>query len=154
MQKIKVGLDQEKKCYILDGPVQNLVSNRRAWFYLRDSLKADFSNPERIVVPFDFDAREKVLNGIRDLLRRFGFQEEASRETKNVLEEYFQGHTYQWDGTNHHGDLVVWNRTMLHDVKSVSKSITSACVGIAIDYGFIESVHQSIFTRASTPQCH
>jgi CubicO group peptidase (beta-lactamase class C family) len=34
---------------------------------------------------------------------------------------------------------------MLHDVKSVTKSITSTCIGIAIDHGFIESVHQSIF---------
>ena len=30
-------------------------------------------------------------------------------------------------------------------MKSVSKSITSLCIGIAIDNGFIESVHQSVF---------
>ena len=67
------------------------------------------------------------------------------KDDKLVLEEYFEGHRYQWDGPNHHGELVTWNRSMLHDIKSDTKSITSICIGIAIDHGFIESVHQSIF---------
>jgi CubicO group peptidase (beta-lactamase class C family) len=62
-----------------------------------------------------------------------------------VLEEYFTGHKYQYDGPNHHGELVTWDRTMLHNMQSVTKSITSACVGIAIDHGFIQSVNHSIF---------
>ena len=62
-----------------------------------------------------------------------------------VFEEYFPGHKYQWDGENHYGSWVTWNSFMKHSVFSVSKSITSACIGIAIDHGFIESVHQSIF---------
>ena len=33
----------------------------------------------------------------------------------------------------------------MHVCQSVTKSITSACIGIAIDKGFIENVHQSIF---------
>jgi len=67
------------------------------------------------------------------------------KDDKLVFEEYFQGHRYKWDGANHHGEWINWNRSTLHDVKSVSKSITSICVGIAIDKGIIESVHQSIF---------
>ena len=67
------------------------------------------------------------------------------KDNKLVFEEYFKGHEYKWDGVSHHGDLVTWDWTMLHDVKSVTKSITSTCIGIAIDKGFIESVHQSIF---------
>ena len=67
------------------------------------------------------------------------------RDNKLVFEAYFKGHKYQWDGAYHHGALVDWDRSMLHDVKSVTKSITSACIGVAIDKGFIESVHQSIF---------
>jgi CubicO group peptidase (beta-lactamase class C family) len=62
-----------------------------------------------------------------------------------VIEEYFKGHQFKYDTTNHHGELVTWDKTMLHNVMSVTKSITSACIGIAIDKGFIESVHQSIF---------
>ena len=62
-----------------------------------------------------------------------------------VLEEYFPGHDYQWDAPGHHGRLVTWDRDETHIVMSAGKSVTSACVGLAIDHGFIESVHQSIF---------
>lgn len=67
------------------------------------------------------------------------------KDSKLVFEEYFQGHKYKWDRPNHHGDWISWDKSTLHGVKSVTKSITSICVGIAIDKGFIESVHQSIF---------
>jgi len=67
------------------------------------------------------------------------------KDGKLVLEEYFIGHKYQWDAPNHHGELVAWDGTMEHVIHSDTKSVTSACIGIAIDKGFIESVHQSIF---------
>lgn len=67
------------------------------------------------------------------------------KENKLVFEEYFKGHKFKYDTTNHHGELVTWDRTKLHSIMSVTKSIVSACIGIAIDNGFIESVHQSIF---------
>jgi CubicO group peptidase (beta-lactamase class C family) len=67
------------------------------------------------------------------------------KDNKLVLEEYFSGHKYQWDGPNYYGDLVAWDRSTLHCIQSDTKSITSACIGIAIDKGFIKSVHQSIF---------
>ncbi len=62
-----------------------------------------------------------------------------------VLEEYFAGHDYQWNGPNFHGAMRNWDRDMRHNVHSVGKSITSACIGIALDKGFIGSVKQSIF---------
>ncbi len=67
------------------------------------------------------------------------------KDGKLVFEEYFKGHQFKYDTTKHHGELVTWDRTRLHRVMSVTKSMTSACIGIAIDKGFIESVHQSIF---------
>ena len=67
------------------------------------------------------------------------------KDSKLVFEEYFQGHRYKWDGKNHHGEWTNWDKSTLHGVKSVSKSITSLCIGIAIDKGFIKSVDQSIF---------
>ena len=62
-----------------------------------------------------------------------------------VLEEYFEGHRYKWDEPEYHGELVSWDRNMPHEMMSVTKSFTSACIGIAIDKGFIKSIHQSIF---------
>lgn len=67
------------------------------------------------------------------------------RDGKLVFEEYFEGHRFEYDGNDHHGELLTWGREMPHRVMSITKSITSACVGIAVDKGFIESVHQSIF---------
>ncbi|MBE0649425.1 MAG: serine hydrolase [Bacteroidales bacterium] len=67
------------------------------------------------------------------------------KKGKLVLEEYFSGHDYQWDAPNHYGSMVKWNGDMPHSAHSVSKSITSLCVGIAVDKGFIKDVHQSIF---------
>ena len=67
------------------------------------------------------------------------------KDDKLVFEEYFKGHKFKYDSANHHGELVTWDRNRLHYIMSVTKSITSACVGIAIDHGFIKSVHQSIF---------
>jgi len=67
------------------------------------------------------------------------------KDGKLVVEEYFEGHKYQWDAPNYYGDLVTWDRSMLHVLQSVTKSITSTCIGIAIDNGFIQSVDQSIF---------
>lgn len=66
-------------------------------------------------------------------------------DEKLVFEEYFPGHDYQWDGPDFHGAWVNWDAGRRHNVHSVGKSITSACVGIAIEQGFIESVDQSIF---------
>jgi len=62
-----------------------------------------------------------------------------------LFEEYFPGHQYKWDGPNHHGEKINWDQSMLHGVKSVSKSIVSLCIGIAIDKGFIKNVNQSVF---------
>jgi CubicO group peptidase (beta-lactamase class C family) len=67
------------------------------------------------------------------------------KDGKLVLEEYFAGHKYKWDGPNFHGTLVTWDRPRKHTVMSVGKSMTSASVGIAVDQGYIESVNQSIF---------
>jgi CubicO group peptidase (beta-lactamase class C family) len=67
------------------------------------------------------------------------------KDNKLVFEKYFKGHQFKWDASKHHGDLVAWNRNMLHNIMSATKSVTSVCVGIAIKKGFIKSVHQSIF---------
>ena len=67
------------------------------------------------------------------------------KNDKLVFENYYPGHIYKWDAPAYHGELVSWDRSMPHEMMSCTKSFTSACIGIAIDKGFIESIHQSIF---------
>jgi CubicO group peptidase (beta-lactamase class C family) len=67
------------------------------------------------------------------------------KDSRLVFEEYFPGYDYMWDGPNFHGAWVNWDWDTEHNIHSAGKSITSACIGIAIDRGFIDSVDQSIF---------
>ncbi|MFC2009804.1 serine hydrolase domain-containing protein [Chloroflexota bacterium] len=96
-------------------------------------------------VNIDPELMEKLVNEIN----RGKYDEVHSllilKDNKLVFEEYFQGHKFQWDASKAHGELVAWGKSMDHMVMSVTKSFTSICVGIAVDEGFIGSVHQSIF---------
>lgn len=67
------------------------------------------------------------------------------RNEKLVFEEYFKGHKFQWDAPKYYGEQVDWNKNMAHSMMSCTKSFMSACIGIAIDKGFIENANQSIF---------
>ena len=62
-----------------------------------------------------------------------------------VFEEYMEGNRFKWDGPNHYGEKIQWAQDDMHDIMSCSKSITSATIGIAVDQGYIKSVHESIF---------
>ncbi len=89
-------------------------------------------------VNIDLASIEKGINDIN----RGKYKEVHSvlifKDNKLVLEEYCTGHVYQWDAPNHHAELVTWNRSMSHVIMSDTKSITSICIGIAIDKGFIK----------------
>ncbi len=96
-------------------------------------------------VGIDLELIEEAVNDINRGRYREVHSMLIFKDGKLVLEEYFEGHRYEWDAPNHHGELVTWNRSMIHDIHSVTKSITSACIGIAVDHDFIDSVDQSIF---------
>ena len=51
------------------------------------------------------------------------------KDGKLVLEEYFPGHKYQWDGPYHHGEWTNWDGGMNHHLMSSTKSVTSALIG-------------------------
>jgi CubicO group peptidase (beta-lactamase class C family) len=96
-------------------------------------------------VNLDEDLLGKAIDEIRD--GKYGEIHSMLifKDDKLVLEEYFAGHDYDWDGPIFHGAWVNWNVDRRHNIHSVGKTITSACIGLAIDQGFIESVNQSIF---------
>jgi CubicO group peptidase (beta-lactamase class C family) len=67
---------------------------------------------------------------------------------KLVVEEYFPGYRFM-------GGFTDFTASDLHNLASVSKSITSLCVGIAVDKGFIKSIDQpflDFFPEASAAQ--
>ena len=119
------------------------------------SIQYTYRPPENINDGFDVGSLDEVNidtelieRAVNDI-NRGKYKEVHSmlifKDDKLVFEEYFPGHEYKWDGPNYNGDWVTWDRSMSHVLQSVTKSITSSCIGIAIDNGFIQSVNQSIF---------
>jgi CubicO group peptidase (beta-lactamase class C family) len=62
------------------------------------------------------------------------------KDDKLVFEEYFPGYAF------YHGPFTDFNRETKHDLASVTKSFTSALIGLAIDQGFIQDVNQKLFS--------
>ncbi|MGD2152527.1 MAG: serine hydrolase [Gemmatimonadales bacterium] len=56
------------------------------------------------------------------------------KDRKLVFEEYFRGIKYTGGGT------IQFDRKTIHNIASITKTVTSALLGIAIDRGLIESV--------------
>lgn len=65
-----------------------------------------------------------------------------ARHNKLVFEKYWSGNDENWGKKL---GLMYHDQNTLHDVRSISKSIVSACIGIAIQQGKIKSVNQKIF---------
>lgn len=67
------------------------------------------------------------------------------KDNKLVFEVYFDGYAWDYDGDHFQGDFTSFQADTLHTTMSVTKSFTSALVGIAIDQGFISSVSEPMF---------
>jgi CubicO group peptidase (beta-lactamase class C family) len=67
------------------------------------------------------------------------------KDGKLVFEEYFRGYRWSYSGDRFRGDLVDFDRETAHNLASVTKSFTSALVGIALDQGFIGGVNDRVF---------
>ena len=65
-----------------------------------------------------------------------------SQHGKLLYEKYWAGKDEHW-GSN--VGIVLHAKDSLHDVRSISKSVVSACVGIAIQLGKIKSADQRVF---------
>jgi CubicO group peptidase (beta-lactamase class C family) len=67
------------------------------------------------------------------------------KNDKLVFEEYFPGHDFLYNGQNFHGAYIEFDQDTRHNTHSVTKSFTSALVGIAVDKGLIQSIDEKIF---------
>ena len=96
--------------------------------------------------PEDVGLERQIITELIDSIKTGFYPNRHSlliyKDDKLVEEEYFSGHDENW-GTDI--GIIQHNDTRLHDMRSVSKSIVSACVGIAISQGKIKSVDQPIF---------
>ena len=65
-----------------------------------------------------------------------------ARHNMLVYEKYWAGKDEGWGSDRR---VVMHSKDDLHDIRSISKSIVSACVGIAMQQGKIKSVDQKVF---------
>ena len=68
------------------------------------------------------------------------------KDGKLVFEEYFMGYSWDYDDDQFRGDLIDYGMDTTHNMASVTKSVTSVLVGIAIDQGFIGNVDEKVFS--------
>ncbi len=89
-----------------------------------------------------------ALCGMADRLAASGANIHAvlvARGGKLVFERYFNG-SDEVHGFFGRVENVTFDADTLHDIKSVSKSVASLAIGIAIDRGLIRSVNEPIFS--------
>ncbi len=67
------------------------------------------------------------------------------KDDRLVLEVYFDGYRWDYDGDQFQGERVAFGIDTIHNLASVTKSVTSILVGIALDRGYIQSVDDKVF---------
>lgn len=65
---------------------------------------------------------------------------------KLVFESYFPGYTFDYEGKDFRGSWIEFGSETLHNVASVTKSITGILVGIAIDQNCLPDLDASVFS--------
>jgi len=68
------------------------------------------------------------------------------KDDKLVFETYYKGHAFLYYGRDYQGEDVLFDRETLQCMHSVTKSITSICIGICRDQGHLQSVDQTVFS--------
>lgn len=67
------------------------------------------------------------------------------KDDKLVFEEYFPGHDFEYSAEEHKGKLIEYDLNTIHNLASVTKSVTSLLFGIAVDKGFIKYEHEKLY---------
>lgn len=67
------------------------------------------------------------------------------KDGKLVLEEYFDGYSFDFWSDEFQGDFMEFGIDTPHNQASVTKVYTSALIGIAIEQGFLKGVDQKVF---------
>jgi len=95
---------------------------------------ADVSIDSDVINKIDTAIRNGTYPNVHSLL--------IARNGKLVYERYWPGKDESWgQGLG----IIIHGKDSLHDIRSISKSIVSACIGIAVQQGKIKNVDQKVF---------
>jgi CubicO group peptidase (beta-lactamase class C family) len=119
-------------------PISCLPQSKKQPVEIEDGIRiasmADAGIDSAVINKIDTAIRNGTYPNIHSLL--------IVRNNVLVYEKYWSGKDEHWG--NDLG-ITIHAKDSLHDIRSISKSIVSACIGIAIQQGKIKSVDQKIF---------
>lgn len=113
---------------------QNKAQSKTNEDGIRTASMADVGIDSTVINRIDTAIRNGTYPNIHSVL--------IARHNMLVYEKYWAGEDEEW-GSNR--GVVMHSKDDLHDIRSISKSIVSACIGIAMRQGKIKSVDQKVF---------
>jgi CubicO group peptidase (beta-lactamase class C family) len=97
----------------------------------------------------DVGINEKLMREATDRIRDSTYPNVHSvlivKDGRLVFEEYFDGYAFDYLGDQFRGEYTEFGINSLHNLASVTKSFTSALLGIAIEQGFIQDEREQVF---------
>lgn len=88
--KIQIDISDDSNNFILFGSaISELLLIRAVRIYLKDSLRVVPISKDRIEIPYEIENQELILQKIRDLVKKFGFDEKISLKVRVILNNYF-----------------------------------------------------------------
>lgn len=89
MAVISIDLDSMKKEIYLLGDISALKKHRFAWRYIIDYFHPQVEQ-DKIVISFGEDEPVVILTAIRDMLKKYGFQEEHTKSSERILLDFYE----------------------------------------------------------------
>lgn len=89
MSVISIDIDSSKNEIYLFGDINDLKKNRFAWRYVKDYLKPIVES-DKIIIPIIDEDVMNVLSKIRNMLIKYGFEENKSVESEKILSEFYE----------------------------------------------------------------
>lgn len=125
----------KKSAYQGDSGISQPVQTDDGW--LVSSLDSANINPKKLKILVD-RISDSTYQDIHSIL--------IVKDGKLVFEQYFKGHSFDYEAEACKGVLMDFSRDVIHNLASVTKSVTSILVGIAHDHGFIGDLNDKLFT--------
>ncbi|MDL2288237.1 DEAD/DEAH box helicase [Oscillospiraceae bacterium OttesenSCG-928-F05] len=89
MATISMNIDAENNEIILFGDINRLHEHRYAWRYMKDYLHPVIDE-DKIRVPINDQETVKLLSDIREMLKKYGFEELQSATSEQVLKDFYE----------------------------------------------------------------
>ncbi len=114
-------------------------------FSVPEQTNDDWQTASLAEVGIDERTIEQAIDRVRDNTYQNIHSILIVKDDKLVFEEYFSGYAWDYNDDQFRGELTDFGIDTIHNLASVTKSFTSALVGIAIDKGFIQDEDEKMF---------